>query len=118
MARYISLLRFTSQGVRNLKKSPARAAAFRKAAERTGVKIEAQVWTNGNYDGVLILSAANQTIALKAIANPATGETVGDTAQFEAQADWLKSVGEFPGMVTSIDIKGTPFTNVALQMRK
>lgn len=68
MARYVSLLRFTPQGVRNIKKSPARAAAFRKAAEKAGVKVEAQFWTTGAYDGVLILSAASETMVLSVIA--------------------------------------------------
>jgi uncharacterized protein with GYD domain len=87
MARYVSLLRFTSQGVRNLKKSPARAAAFRKAAERTGVKVEVQLWTAGTYDGVLILSAANQSTALKAIAKlAAAGDVTTNTLQaFDAR---------------------------------
>jgi uncharacterized protein with GYD domain len=68
MARYVSLIRFTPQGVKNLKQSPTRAAAFRKAAEKVGVKIETQLWTVGAYDGILVLSAANETKALKAIA--------------------------------------------------
>lgn len=45
MPRYISLLRFTEQGAKNIKKSTARAAAFKKAAEKMGVKIEGQYWT-------------------------------------------------------------------------
>jgi len=68
MARYISLLRFTPQGAKSLKSSPARAAAFRKAAEKSGVRIEAQLWTTGAYDGILIVSAASETKALNAIA--------------------------------------------------
>ena len=36
------------------------------------------------------VGAEKKAISLKPVANPATGETVGDTSQFEAQADWLK----------------------------
>src|SRR5688572_20586896 len=68
MARYVSLLRFTPQGAKNLKQSPARAAAFRKAAEKAGVNVEAQLWTVGAYDGILILNAADEQRALKAVA--------------------------------------------------
>jgi uncharacterized protein with GYD domain len=87
MARYVSLLRFTSQGVRNLKKSSARAAAFRKAAEKAGVKVEAQLWTTGKYDGVLILKADNQVAALRAIASlAAAGNVTTSTLQgFDAK---------------------------------
>ena len=71
-----------------------------------------------SFELVAITGGERKPLTMKAVANTTTGETVGDTSQFEAQADWLKSIGEFPGMITSIDIKGTPFTNVALQMRK
>jgi hypothetical protein len=48
-----------------------------------------------------------------AIANPATGETIGDTSQFEAQADWLKAVATFDASLRSLDIRGTTFSAVA-----
>lgn len=87
MARYVSLLRFTAQGARNLKQSPARAAAFQKAAEKAGVKVELQLWTTGAYDGILILSAASETKALNAIARlVATGNVSTETLQaFDAK---------------------------------
>jgi uncharacterized protein with GYD domain len=62
MARYVSLIRYTDQGVRGIKKSAARALAFRKAAERAGVTVESQLWTAGSCDGVLILSGDEQKI--------------------------------------------------------
>ena len=83
----MSLLHFTPQGARNLKQSPARAAAFCKAAEKTGVKVELQLWTTGAYDGILILNAANETKALNAIARlVATGNVSTETLQaFDAK---------------------------------
>ena len=71
-----------------------------------------------SFELIAITGGERKPLTLRAVANTATGETVGNTSQFEAQADWLKSVGEFPGMITSIDIRGTKFDNVALQMRK
>ena len=62
MTRYVTLIRFTDQGARNIKKSPARALAFRKAAEKGGVTVEAQLWTVGACDGVLILSGDERKI--------------------------------------------------------
>jgi len=87
MARYVSLLRFTPQGVKNLKQSPARAAAFCKVAEKAGVQVEAQLWTAGAYDGILILSAASEVKALNAIARlVATGNVSTETLQaFDAK---------------------------------
>lgn len=51
-------------------------------------------------------------LSLRAVAAPATGETVGDSSQFEAQADWLKTADEFAGIIT-VEIKGTKFEKVS-----
>ena len=60
MARYISLLRFTEQGAKNIKKSTNRAHDFDKLAAKAGVKVEGQYWTLGSYDGVLIVAADSE----------------------------------------------------------
>lgn len=64
MARYISLLRFTEQGAKNIKKSTGRAHAFINAAKKAAVTIEGQYWTTGAYDGVLIINADSEEKAL------------------------------------------------------
>jgi uncharacterized protein with GYD domain len=62
MARYVSLIRFTDQGARLLKRSAVRASSFRKMAEKAGITVEAQLWTAGSCDGVLILSGDENKI--------------------------------------------------------
>jgi hypothetical protein len=59
-----------------------------------------------------------RVLVLAAVANPATGETVGDTSLFEAQADWLKAVHEFDGVIRSVPIHGTTFTGVKFTFPK
>ena len=54
-------------------------------------------------------------LTLKAVANHGTGETVGNTSQFEVQADWLKTAGAFSGIVT-VEIKGTKFEKVGFSL--
>lgn len=71
-----------------------------------------------SFELVAITGGERKPLTMRAVANTATGETVGDTSQFEAQADWLKNTAEFPGLISSIDIRGTKFDNVALQLRK
>src|SRR5229473_2492554 len=66
--RYVTLLRFTEQGIKQLNKSLDRAESFRAAAAKAGVNVEAQYWTTGPYDGVLILSANDETNALRCLA--------------------------------------------------
>ncbi len=56
-------------------------------------------------------------VTLKAVGNSSTGETVGDTCQFEAQADWLKAAGDFAGIFT-VEIRGTKYEKVAYHLAK
>ena len=67
MATFISLLKFTEQGAKNIKKSTNRAHTFDKLAEKSGVRIEGQYWTLGAYDGVLIISADSEEKALRCL---------------------------------------------------
>jgi uncharacterized protein with GYD domain len=62
MARYVTLIRFTDQGARAIRKTTARALAFKKAAEKAGIAVEAQLWTAGACDGVLILSGDEKKV--------------------------------------------------------
>lgn len=55
MATFITLGNFTEQGIRNVKESPNRAAAFSAAAEKLGLKIKDIYWTVGRYDAVAII---------------------------------------------------------------
>jgi hypothetical protein len=55
---------------------------------------------------------------LAAVANPATGETVGDTSLFEGQADWLKTAREFDATLKTITVRGTTFAEVKFNFPK
>ena len=82
MATYISLLRFTEQGAKDLKKSTYRAHNFDEIAARAGVKIEGQYWTLGAYDGVLIITADSEQKALHCLSQlAARGNVRTETMQ-------------------------------------
>jgi uncharacterized protein with GYD domain len=76
MSRYISLLKFTEQGVKAIKQSTSRAHDFNAAASKAGVKVEAQYWTVGRFDGVLILSGPNEQAILRVLAELAASGNV------------------------------------------
>jgi hypothetical protein len=59
------------------------------------------------------LGEREATLIFKAVANNATGETVGDTSLFEAQADWLSTNKSFDAVLKEITIKGKRYENVA-----
>ena len=91
MTTYITLLRFTDQGARNLKDSPTRANAYKDAIKGSGVNVLGQYWTTGEYDGVLILQADTETKVLHAITQLAAAGNIRpeslralDAAEFSA----------------------------------
>ena len=57
MARYVVLLNWTDQGVRNASDTIQRAAQARTAWESRGVTIESLYWTLGEYDLVGVINA-------------------------------------------------------------
>ena len=58
------------------------------------------------------VDGAPRTLVLGAVANPATGETVGDTSLFEARADWLRATRRFDAVLRSVTVRGTTYTDV------
>lgn len=58
------------------------------------------------------VAGTKKILTLAAVANPATDEKIGDTSQFEVQADWLKSADKFAGTFT-VEIRGTVYKDVA-----
>ena len=50
MATYITLMKFTGQGIRNVKDSVKRAEAFKEEAKKLGVTVTDIYWTLGQYD--------------------------------------------------------------------
>jgi len=51
-------------------------------------------------------------VSLKAVANVLTGETEGNTSQFEGEAAALKDVKRFAGVVAALAVKGSEFKDV------
>jgi len=64
------------------------------------------------------LPGREEVLDLKAVPNPATGETVGDTSMFETQADWLKATPVFDAVLPEITVGGNSYTNVAFNFPK
>jgi uncharacterized protein with GYD domain len=61
---YIMLMRFTDQGIRNVKDTTRRAEAEKSEAEKLGCKFTVY-WTFGKYDGIGILEAPNDEAAME-----------------------------------------------------
>ncbi|MFC2084572.1 GYD domain-containing protein [Bacteroidota bacterium] len=61
MRTYAVLWNFTAQGIQNVKDSANRLRAFQEEAEKKNVKIREFLWTMGEYDGMIVLEAPDDT---------------------------------------------------------
>lgn len=64
------------------------------------------------------LPGHDESLRFQAVTNRATGETVGDTALFAVQANWLKTQSNFDAVLKQIIIKGQTFENVRFNFPK
>jgi hypothetical protein len=53
-----------------------------------------------------------------AVANAGTGETVGDTSQFVAKAEWLAGVEAFDAVLPEVTVRGRVYRSVAFNYPK
>ncbi len=67
MATFITTIKFTEKGIQGIQESPRRAAAFKAAAKKMGVKVTDIYWTLGYFDGVVIFDAPDDESATAAM---------------------------------------------------
>ena len=67
MATFITTIKFTQQGIKGIDETTKRAAAFKAAAKKLGVKVTEIYWTLGDYDGLFILEAPDDETATTAL---------------------------------------------------
>ncbi len=63
MSTYITLMKFTDQGIRNVKDTVKRAEAFKEAAQKSGATVKDIYWTLGQYDIIATVEAADDRAA-------------------------------------------------------
>jgi uncharacterized protein with GYD domain len=63
MATFVTLMKFTDQGIRNAKDSPKRAEAFKNAAKQLKCTVKEILWTQGQFDVVVITEAPDDATA-------------------------------------------------------
>ena len=82
MPTYVGFLRFTQQGIQNIKDSPNRVQAARQAIEAAGGKMEAFYYTMGQYDAITIIEAPDDaTVSRLVLGVAAQGNARLETAR-------------------------------------
>lgn len=97
MATYISLLRYSQQGIEKIKESPARLDAARKAFEQLGATIKDFYLLTGRYDAIVIVEAPDATTIAKAsLALGSRGNVRSETLCAFTEEEFRKIVGALP----------------------
>lgn len=63
MATYVTLYKYTDQGIRSIKDAPKRVEAAKKAAAQAGMTIKETLWLQGEYDFIAIAEASDEIAA-------------------------------------------------------
>jgi uncharacterized protein with GYD domain len=94
MPHFVTLVRYTQQGIVKIKDSPARLDAARKAAESAGGKIHSWYLTMGHYDAVLISEFPTDEAAAKfMLSSGALGNITTQTLKAFNEAEYRKILG-------------------------
>jgi uncharacterized protein with GYD domain len=94
MPSYIVLLKWTAQGVANVKDSPSRLDTGRKEFKKFGVKIKDTYLTMGRYDLVCLVEAPDdETLARAMLTLGAQGNVQTETLKAFSEADYRKIIG-------------------------
>ncbi|BDG05100.1 GYD domain-containing protein [Anaeromyxobacter oryzae] len=94
MATYVSLIRYTDQGIRNVKESPARLDAAKKAFQGAGGELKQFFLAMGEYDIVMISEAPNdETVATIALSLGSLGNVRTETMRVFTESEYRKIIG-------------------------
>jgi uncharacterized protein with GYD domain len=97
MATYITLLKYTQQGVENIKDGPSRLDEARKGFKAMGAELKEFYLVMGQYDAVLIGEAPNDETAAKlALVFGAKGATRSETMRAFPEAEYRKIIASLP----------------------
>jgi uncharacterized protein with GYD domain len=97
MPTYVTLMRFTDQGIRNIKESPARLEAAKKAFQAAGAEVKAFYLALGKYDAVLVTEGPSDEVAARlALSMGAQGNVRTDTMPVFTEAEYRKLISTLP----------------------
>jgi uncharacterized protein with GYD domain len=97
MTKYISLVKYATKGIENIKESPNRLDAVKQLCESMGAKVEGFYLTMGRYDIVMITEAPDLETVAKIILTVATkGNVSTETLPAFPEDEYRKIISELP----------------------
>lgn len=97
MATYVTLLRYTQQGITTIKDAPGRIEAARKTYRALGAELKAIYLVMGQYDFVAVIEAPDDATAAKAsLALGSRGNVSSETLRAFAEDEFRSIVAGLP----------------------
>jgi uncharacterized protein with GYD domain len=97
MPTYISLLRFTQQGVEKIKESPARLDRARQAFQAMGAEVKAFYLVMGQYDAVVVSEAPDdETVGKLVLMIGAQGNVRTETLRAFTEEEYRRIIASLP----------------------
>ena len=97
MPMYVTLIRYTEQGIKTFKDLPSRLEETRKAGEAAGAKLVAFYLTMGQYDAVVVTEAPDdETVATLALAAGGRGNVRTETLRAFTEDEAKKLAAAVP----------------------
>lgn len=97
MATYVALVKFTDQGLRQIKQTTERGKGLVNAAANLGVKVKEIYWTMGAYDALFIAEAPNdETVTSLAVSMGSLGNIRTQTMRAYNAEEMNKILARIP----------------------
>ena len=97
MPTYITLARWTQQGIEKVKESPARLDAFKRLVKSAGGEVKGFYMVTGQYDMVTIVEAPNDDVVARiALATASKGSLNGETLRAFTEDEYRKIIAALP----------------------
>ena len=97
MPTYITLGKWTQDGIQKIKESPARLDAFKKTVQSMGGTFKGFYLVTGQYDIVVITESPDDTAMAKtALATAAKGSMATETLRAFTEEEYRKIISALP----------------------
>lgn len=97
MPTYVSLVKWTDQGIRHAKDAPKRLDAFEAAVKAAGGKLKDIFLVTGEFDLIVVTEAPNdEAVARLSLATAMQGNVRTMTSRAFTREEFTKIVGSLP----------------------
>ena len=97
MATYITLLKYTEQGIKSIKESPSRLEKARQLLKSLGGELKSFHLVQGRYDAVVVVEVPNDEVMAKfALATSSQGNVRSETMRAFNEEEYRKIVSGLP----------------------